>query len=147
MSTNLKTLTLGGTEYAVNAPVVTVDKTLAEAASKLDFGPFTEGLTELYAVTKGVTGTEGTYLHWVVNGVKTAFIVGASIYTDSVCVHIKKTGSQWYVWVNGGVANIGNSQAYISSALSGVDAITSFAIEAYSGSTFAAGTKFALEGR
>lgn len=146
MSTNLKTLTLGGTEYAVNAPAITVDKTLSEAASKLDFGTF-EGLTELTAVIKGVTGAEGNYIHIVVNGTKTGFITANVVYCDTVRMSIKKVGSVWWAELVTAVAHTNSFTTYVTNALSGADAITSFAIEAYSGSTFAAGTKFALEGR
>ena len=144
MSKNLKSIKFGtsGETYYVNDYPVQVSGELTEAASLIDFGTF-EGLTEMNVAVRGVDGTEGIYFILVINGVEAKFISSKNPYCGLYIVNLKKIGGIW-VYGNGGDQNFAKNEY---ATIEQVDTITSFAIKAYSGSSFAVGTKYALEGR
>ena len=148
MATNMKTIKFGenGETYAVNSPAVSASGELTEAAAKLDFGTFENGLTEVELVSAGVSDGTGDYFHVTINGVRTGFITFNAVYTGVLTMRIKKVGSLWTA--TGTIA--GNMLSYVVELLNKntVDKITSISIDAYNGAKgFAAGHKYALEGR
>lgn len=143
MANKLRTITFeDGTQYAVNAPVYEISGELTEESNIIDFGALPEGLTEIKVVTKGVSGATGDYYHLVFNGTKTGFISGGAIYTGVLAHTFQKIGDLW--WADGG---LGNAVYHAMSALSNIENLTTFAIQGYDTTKFAAGTKYALEGR
>lgn len=141
---NMKTIKFGasGDTYYVNDYPVQVSGELTEAASEINFGTF-EGLTELKAVVRGVTGTTGTYFYLVINGTQAKFITSGVPYNGLYILTLKKIGGIW-VYQNGGDSNFtANEYATIET----IDTVTSLSVRAYAGSSFSAGTKYALEGR
>lgn len=147
MATNLKTIKFGenGETYAVNDYPVKVSGELTEEAMVIDFGSF-NGLTELECVVWGAAG-KGDYLIFSINGTKLSFVTAGAIYESHFYLRIKKVGNVWTADCRNRSATVTNVPEYIGRHLNGVDTITSFALNAYSGTPFAAGTKYALEGR
>lgn len=147
MATNMKTIKFGesGETYYVNERPVQVSGELTEDAMVIDFGSF-DGLTELECVVWGAA-TEGNYLIFSINGTKLSFVNAGGVYNDHFYLRIKKVGDVWTADARSGTNGVSNVPQYIGRHLNGVDAITSFALNAYSGTPFVAGTKYALEGR
>jgi hypothetical protein len=150
MATNLKTIKFGenGEIYNVNAFDVERNGELSENSTVIDFGgTFEKGLTEINAVFTGVSGTSGDYIYIGINGTKTNFITYNPAYTEGLTIKLKKIGTLWDVNIYG-IQLITNAVPYVKGLLKNVSEITSLEIEAYSTATpFAAGTKYALEGR
>lgn len=145
MATNMKTIKFGenGEVYAVNVPAVQVSGELTEASNLLDFGTFEDGLTDITIVTKGSGEGGNSYYHLIINGERTAFINGGTIYTGVHCMTFKKVGNLWFAGYG-----LGNAASYAMEFLNnGVDKITSLSIQGYNNFQFSAGTKYALEGR
>ena len=149
MATNLKTIKFGenGETYAVNDYPVKVSGELTEEATTLDFGSFADGLTELRLLVYGVAANTGNYVIPVINGVAGKFVTAPGFYAYVGCLYYKKIGDIWLVeyWSSGQSAHAAQGQAMTE--LTSVDKITSFKLNAYPGTPFPVGTKYALEGR
>ena len=149
MATNMKTIKFGenGEVYAVNAPAVSVSGELTESAQEIDFGTF-DGLTEAVVVVRGVADTPGDYTILNINGTDVRFVTSAGAYKSVLCVTFKKIGSLWSThWFS---ADAGYKMEWTGNfydSFESLESITSLKVKAYSGTHFAAGTKYALEGR
>ena len=150
MATNLKTIKFGenGEIYNVNAFDVERNGELSENSTVIDFGgTFEKGLTEINAVFTGVEGTSGDYLYIGINGTKTGFITYNPAYSEGFAIKLKKIGTLWDVTIFGKNV-IPTAFEKVQALLKNASEITELFIESYGANTpFAAGTKYALEGR
>lgn len=149
MATNMKTIKFGenGETYAVNDYPVKVSGELTESAQEIDFGTF-DGLTEAKLVIRGVADTSGSYTILNINGTDVKFVTSGGAYSGVLCVTFKKIGSIWSThWFcsEAGYMTTWTTQFY--DTFESLESITSLKVKAYSGTPFAAGTKYALEGR
>lgn len=150
MATNMKTIKFGenGEVYAVNDYPVKVSGELTESAQEIDFGTFDPGLTEVDIVIRGVADTSGSYTILNINGTDVKFVTSSGAYNNYLHVTFKKIGTLWATeWFcsKTGFASAWTHQ--FCDTFESLESITSLKVKAYSGTPFAVGTKYALEGR